>query len=494
MINNNSKFHSHKASHKLNKNLNVNSLRRYFIFIFLLYTYYLSVLLINNEYLFEFTNWIGPLLLCFISIYTTYQFVKKNSVAIWTPLPWFLGATALYWGFGPLLYTFAGPNEILSAHSLYKINNITLLRTNILNTFGTMTVIATFITIQNRIHFNHIRRSFDKTIPIYKIKQIAILFLIVGGIIEYGFALPYEFGMANSILPGTVLGLSNLIILALLIFGYLSSLEGGKWKIIFVSLFIIELAVNILRFSKTALMLVIILGTLGVYFGNNKIKTLVIGLILCAITFYFYNNIVRTGRFEIIKMSGTHYSATLSERLNIFKKMLKKNKTINVKNKMGMWGRINYANVQAFAMDQYDAGYPGHDFNNIFWALIPRKIIPSKPIMTSAGLGFYTLLRKQQGSSLGITVFADAYYHGGWIMVVIVSIVIGLIFSLISRIASIVMSNKAIIFLPCIFYGIKMGYRIDGRFVADYVGSFVICVGYFVIIYYFLFNQRKTVF
>src|SRR5690242_7314258 len=57
-------------------------------------------------------NVVGPSTLCLVSFFFGYRLVQRNPLAVWTPLPWLLAACGIYFGFGPLVYTFGSDSMI----------------------------------------------------------------------------------------------------------------------------------------------------------------------------------------------------------------------------------------------------------------------------------------------------------------------------------------------------------------------------------------------
>ena len=89
---------------------------------------------------------------------------------------------------------------------------------------------------------------------------------------------------------------------------------------------------------------------------------------------------------------------------------------------------MNYANAQAFAMHNYDEGHPGDSAKLALIAWIPRAVWPNKPIIES-GVGFHERMTGDSGPSFGVGFFAEAYWNGGWALVILVSAVVGWLFA-----------------------------------------------------------------
>src|SRR6185437_16813150 len=76
--------------------------------------------------------------------------------------------------------------------------------------------------------------------------------------------------------------------------------------------------------------------------------------------------------------------------------------------------RLSYVNIDAFVVDRYDSGVPGDTFHNAGAVVIPRVLWPNKPIITQLGSDLNLRVFGQEGSSLGIGHFAEAYWNFGW--------------------------------------------------------------------------------
>ena len=147
------------------------------------------------------------------------------------------------------------------------------------------------------------------------------------------------------------------------------------------------------------------------------------------------------------------------------------------------WLRLNYANAQAIAMEEYDLGRPGRSFGFAVYSLVPRMLWPNKPDMTEVGIDLNEMVAGHRHSSMSIGVMGEAYWNGGWWMVVAVACFLGVVFAWLKQTATQQMGRNQWLYLPCIFIGIRMGYRIDGWFVADYFGTIVIYGFYSWVVY-----------
>jgi len=140
------------------------------------------------------------------------------------------------------------------------------------------------------------------------------------------------------------------------------------------------------------------------------------------------------------------------------------------------WARLSYVNAQTFAMRTYDGGSPGRSFTLVGYAFVPRALWPDKPSITGVAEDFTFLVTGIRASSSAPGAFAEAYWNGGWFMVVLSCVYLGLLFAGFSHYAVRHMALMDLSLLPVVFIGIRMGFRPDGWFAAEYVGALAIAV------------------
>ena len=138
------------------------------------------------------------------------------------------------------------------------------------------------------------------------------------------------------------------------------------------------------------------------------------------------------------------------------------------------WARLCYLPAQAAAIDFHDAGRGGDDYTLLGWALLPRFLFTNKPNMTSSGTRFNDKVTGRDTSSTGQGVFIDGYYNLGWWGVILVGVIVGVIMAWTSAVAAVVYRARASLWMPIALLGSLMAFRIDGSFLGDYWGPFVI--------------------
>src|SRR5207249_2786450 len=60
----------------------------------------------------DFINWAGPVSLAVGCLWAASKMAAANRLLLLTPVPWFLAASATYFGVGPLSYTFGGEEAV----------------------------------------------------------------------------------------------------------------------------------------------------------------------------------------------------------------------------------------------------------------------------------------------------------------------------------------------------------------------------------------------
>ena len=150
-----------------------------------------------------------------------------------------------------------------------------------------------------------------------------------------------------------------------------------------------------------------------------------------------------------------------------------------------LWDRFNYTSSQAAAIDFYNNGDGGDSLNNIFWLFVPRFLNKDKPDVSSSSAKFAKKFRKNGGSRDSPGVFVEGYYNYGWIGLIFVSSVIGLIIKIYSILIKAIILNKIYSFYFIVFSGLWTCFRIDGLFITDYLGQMILFL-YFIILLIFI--------
>ena len=143
--------------------------------------------------------------------------------------------------------------------------------------------------------------------------------------------------------------------------------------------------------------------------------------------------------------------------------------------------RFGHTHVAAFVVDQYDSGLASDDLRNSPIALVPRVIWPSKPILTQGAADLYFLVSGREGSALATTAFADLYWNVGWIGLIILSFIWGILLAIATRKSDDIVRRRDWYMMPFALLVFMIGLSQESAFT---VGIFVptaiaICALYF---------------
>jgi hypothetical protein len=146
------------------------------------------------------------------------------------------------------------------------------------------------------------------------------------------------------------------------------------------------------------------------------------------------------------------------------------------------WSRLSQSPAQAFAMDAYDQGQPGHTFELALFTVVPRFIWPDKPLITY-GSEFTMLVKGNDvGGASGAGYFGEAYWNLGWTGVGIMAMVTGFVYAFFTRQNAARLRQGDLRWLPIACLSLKMGYRTDDWFVANMIGTVPIMVAIWLLV------------
>jgi hypothetical protein len=434
----------------------------------------------------ETINWLIPVVVLFSCAVSSYLSVTRNVTTIWSPVPLFLLASALYYGFGPLVYVFGNASSVYYCDIIYQVNSTSLMGTNLLNCVGILTVLFTFsvcLQLFGKVPVRVVR----KPDPI-QLQRLLYLFLAIGMTTKYLVVLPYMFGQSNYVMSGFVLSLTAFTTAATFLLVYLSALD--RRYLAFTILYCgVELGVAFLTLQKLDVLFTALMIFLALHSAYQRARILVIGGISCMALYLVISPIVSEARLAL----GNREDKSLTSRYQMMESRFLLEDTLNSRDDETQywWTRLNYANSQTYGMREFDAGRPGKSLENSVYAIIPRWLWPNKPIQTY-GADLNEALLRSRSSNLGIGIFGEAYWNGGWIGLVLACAFVGLEFAVLTALGARYISARDFRWLPCAVIGFRMGLRPDDWFVTLYVGPAVIGLAFFVMTYWIIPPPQAT--
>ncbi len=464
--------------------INYPALVRFTLLVGGLCLFYLSGCLISGEEWLQIVNCVGPGVLFVGCVWTAFVIVRANSLTLWTPMPWFITSSGLFFGIGALAYPFGNDEMIADMDAFHCVNIEELWSTNLLNAIGIFVITISFLASSKfadrfaRKDLVHQPASLNRV----RAEISVYVFLGIGLPLQYLLILPHEFAKLDFVLPGVIQSLSNLVSLGVFMLAYLAVGSGGRWRVFFWLLFSSELFVQLLCFNKEAFLMTLIMTVLGRYLARRKMSELILGAALASVVYVLLVPLVTWGREEIERQHGEYNRASLGERISVIKKWIDLRSSDNLERERqgGWWTRLSYTNVEALGMNLYDRGHSGDTFTLCVYGLVPRFIWPDKPVI-DPGADFTEMVLGFRESRTGIGVIGEAYWNGGWILVLFACCYVGMLYTWLSRMALLSLVRSEWLLLPCAFMGVRLGFRIDDWF-TSYVSGILIYLFYFLLI------------
>ncbi len=444
------------------------------------------------EEILDACNQAGPLLLLAGCAAAGIAALRRDPRQIWAPWPWFLGAYAVYFGFGPLFYAHGDSAAVQASQEIHFTGARDLWRTNLLNVAALFGVAGAWRAA--RAFLPEAPPGDGPEFDAAGTRRAVVAFLAVGIPVRYLLALPHEFGMIAWVPPESVLQLKVFSALAIVPLALLASREGGGWRWALAALTAAELAVALLTFGKLDVCMVVILLVLGLCLHRFRPGVLVAGIAAVALVYAAITPLVTTARNRIHRETGSHHTAGLGRRLAIARDYLFREREEESRpraERQAWWSRLNYANMQCLAMDYRDDGRSGQSFENAAYVFVPRLLWPGKPVLTDAGVHFNALVTGRQHTRRAPGIFAEAYWNGGWPLVAAAAAFTGLAFAVQGLFALRHMGARRVAYLPGAFLAIRMALRPDGWFVTDILGTLVLWAGLTAALHFLLLRERR---
>lgn len=405
-----------------------------------------------------------------------YLEVRSGSLHLFTPVPWFLAACALYFGFGPLIYHWGTAESVHYVNAYYRVTESSLFRTNLLNSAAVALVLGSFTAARDLLPI-----TASDGPQILRSRRLSVLFwvlFITGELAQFGLALPYDFGKLRYTPPGVLLSLTTLADLSITILIVMVGRGRRRWWPVLAGVFVLQLGVAILELSKLQAISVLMASLLGLYWVRPQRRIVAAGALVLVAAYVALTPVVLRGRDVMTERSGAFNRGGLTERFRIVGGIVTGRTEAGRTGGQGpqaWWARLDYAGAQALAMQLHDSGRSGTSFSLAGVALVPRVLWPGKPRIVQ-GQYFNRIATGSAATSSAPGAFAEAYWNGGWPLVGLTAVFLGFLFALFYRYALRHLRSPRLELLPVVFIGIMMGFRIDDWFVATYVGPAALAI------------------
>ena len=411
-----------------------------------------------------------------LSAALAFQLLQWKPQLIWSPLPWFLLASATYFGFGPLIYFFGNDDAKSYCERVWPVTRNHLFLVSWLNILSTALVVA--------VWWWRVRKAFQLPFRSARLDSGSAAKMVL---LFYGIGLPaklvslaFEYGLLGFTAPGVLNWVAQLSSGGLLLLTLTTLRNGAGWWWLWGVMMLFEITAAILTFSKTSIIFALLPCLFGYFlYRPVRMRSFFWSLILLGTVYLISSPFIGYIREQRVQ------SNAIGDRYDLAKSYLKaKDESVLQRNPQSWWIRLNYANNQTFAMKEYDEGNPGPSLKLVLIAPIPRVLWPGKPQL-DAGKAFYQSLTGHEGASFGIGLFAEAYWNGGWLFVIVCSLAVGWLFGSITSSILKGLSSGNLWMLPIALIWIRGGTRADGWFYTDVAGPAVFTLLYILLLRFF---------
>lgn len=382
-----------------------------------------------------------PVLIFGLFALAAYRLVKRNPAVFFTPIPIFLAWSAAVFGIGPLYHWFAPEEASRVSTVIFTTDPVAHAWVALLNTFGLLlTVVGLVFTLRSLSrarHRNSPRAAAGNTFAA-GVTTTAQDLMTTSRLIKIGYsalalALALRFGrygldMALNF-PGFLSFMDRAGWVAVLLLSIAGGRRGGRLLVVAAVVAILEGTLGLMIGIRTEAVAPIALWFIGYYIGSRSIRGLFIGVLVVAAILIFVTPIVKEVR--TLTWGGTYQAGRTAALTDAFSRQTQED-NIDDPAMYAVWKRLDYSAWQAAMMELYDSGAAGNTYRYVFWTFVPRFLAPGKPIFTvGTDIGF-AVQGVRQSSSFSGTVFGEMYWNGGWVAVVISSLIYGLLLGAVS--------------------------------------------------------------
>lgn len=441
----------------------------------------------RREYL-DLANRFGPMAFALVCTAIVWTRLRRHPVLLWTPITWFIAISAMAFGVGPLIYFWGQDDEIRELDKFFLMDEFNLARTNVLNGVG-MLVLCSVHTLASWTSW---RPAVPKAPDLGNLanarKMLFRLFLLVGPL-KLLVIIPMYLGWLDFIVPGIVESLASLFGVVILLAFFLWQSGDRRYAPIALGLMVLDSAIALAVFSKLMFILPFVNAAIGIYLAKPRLRYLALGFVLVASGYMFVKPLVDSGRSRF----GRH-SRDVKDTVSFVSYYFSENKSrdyYETHSSEHWWARQSYASTQAYLMNSYDNAHPGNSINHVWIVFIPRLVWPDKPLVNRAGVALNIEVFGSDTSSLAATIYGEAYWNGGWPMVVVITTFISAVFYIFGMYSINFMRFPDYRWLPVGMMGILYGLSVECWFVSIFVGGIPMFFGTWYLMK-FMFPIRET--
>lgn len=430
-------------------------------------------------------NMIIPITLMATMALGTLRSLQKSVATIWTPLIWIRAAIFFYGGFGTL--TILTGNDAMRdyAETFFVFYGADILKYNVVVIAFTLTVMAAckfyFLIFGGKRLITEIYSPQRSSI---NLEVIGALFIAIGLVANLFFIVPYQFGFVSSTFPALISEVAQASYIGVFLSAVALARSRSPLLGVVIAIGVTLSILGLMAFSKSSVTMPVIMLMLAYFYSQPSIFRLLVVAGTTLAAFFVSAPIVDHGRYLMQqRYGGIDAPAPPGERLEMIGSYFD-DRSVSAGDEDVDYARLrfSYVNVGSFVTSLRDQGQTGDTYDNALAIFVPRAVWKDKPIITEVARQLSFEATGNWNNSVAPGLAPEAYWNGGWIGVLIMGAIVGLIVSLWSIYSLGVQVAGAWYLFPVVLLGVRMGTRFDGFFVSDVLGPIAFGVaGHFVL-------------
>ena len=420
--------------------------------------------------------------------------LMAQSGAVLAPLPWFILGSGIYFGLGAV---FGGLRVHRYTEQIFGADILYLTQVNLLNAWSVLIVVGVALV------FGWWRGPIWQTQEGSSVQQQNILLNTV-----FPFVLTvavacaclklFFFPVAENLLIRSIIAKLTLFLPAcFLLLGMLWYSIKQPFRLVALTLFIVDISSGILTFSKYQVLYIILAFITGIWMNRTSWKFMLLMLSGMGFMFAMVNTLITLGRAHLAYDSQN----TLTTRIEILqdacKALLEPNSIFWTKGLQSIMQvnldemkkpeeqvraigrRLEVSSIQGYLINEYNSDRPGNTLSNFWVTFIPRIVWSEKPNITNFGGELHKKYYNdpnQINSALAPTYSAEAYWNYGPLGVTLVSILLGLAIGWLTRYSFLAVYGARSEYFIIAFPAVIWACFVESWLVSSYLGEFLILV------------------
>lgn len=430
---------------------------------------------------YEAVGYVSPLTILAVLGFANWRMVKDNPAALWTPLFAFRTAAAVFLGFGGFLTV----NLSVEAQARY-FSELTYTEAEAAYVFLVwltgifLTLLGCFLASKVSPWHRDLQQEAQqvKNPPTLR---LGLIFFLAGLAFYLVIELPRALGFADiGIIPNAIAQPFQAALAVGVFLISLWALEKGKAALLAIPV-VITLAslAGFIGLNKTGVILPLIFFVLAFLYRKVSIVRVALVVVLLVSAFSVLQPMVAHARDLAGEDLGT--TPTLAERYELYQDFFQEGNLAREESNVETdFLRFGHTHVAAFVIDRYQTGMRSDELEGALGALVPRILWPDKPVVTQGAENLYFMVSGRYGSALATTTFADIYWNGGWLALVIICLVWGALMWIGTTTAFDIVRKQDWVLMPYVLLVFRIGLSQESAFVvAIFIPTVMAAIAYF---------------